>query len=83
MLVNARFFRSWDSPLRWPTHLPRGGVDLNTIRAWLGPVKLDTTHFIEMVHLGSRKEVNRRGHYRHNGRLLHRRTQPRILGRRA
>ena len=26
------------------THLLRAGVDLNTIRAWLGHVKLDTTN---------------------------------------
>ncbi len=25
-------------------HLPRSGVDINTIRAWLGHVSLDTTH---------------------------------------
>ena len=26
------------------THLPRAGVDINTIRAWLGHVSLDTTN---------------------------------------
>jgi integrase/recombinase XerD len=26
------------------THLLRAGVDINTIRAWLGPVSIDTTN---------------------------------------
>ena len=28
-------------------HLLRAGVDINTIRAWLGHVSLDTTHIYE------------------------------------
>jgi integrase/recombinase XerD len=30
-------------------HLPRAGVDINTIRAWLGHVSLDTTHIYAEV----------------------------------
>lgn len=32
-------------------HLLRAGVDLNTIRAWLGHVSLDTTHIYAEVDL--------------------------------
>jgi integrase/recombinase XerD len=32
-------------------HLLRGGVDINTIRAWLGHVSLDTTHVYAEVDL--------------------------------
>lgn len=31
------------------THLLRAGVDINTIRAWLGHVSLDTTHIYAEV----------------------------------
>jgi site-specific recombinase XerD len=33
------------------THLLRAGVDLNTIRAWLGHVRLDTTNIYADVDL--------------------------------
>ncbi len=32
-------------------HLLRAGVDINTIRAWLGHVSLDTTHVYAEVDL--------------------------------
>jgi integrase/recombinase XerD len=32
-------------------HLLRSGVDINTIRAWLGHVSLDTTHIYAEVDL--------------------------------
>lgn len=32
-------------------HLLRAGVDINTIRAWLGHVSLDTTHIYAEVDL--------------------------------
>jgi len=33
------------------THLLRAGVDLNTIRSWLGPVSLDTTQVYAEIDL--------------------------------
>lgn len=33
------------------THLPRAGVDINTIRAWLGHVSLTTTNIYAEVDL--------------------------------
>src|SRR6267154_6674502 len=34
-----------------PTHLLRAAVDINTIRAWLGHVSVDTTNFYAEVDL--------------------------------
>ena len=34
-------------------HLLRAGVDINTIRAWLGHVSLDTTHIYAEIGLES------------------------------
>jgi site-specific recombinase XerD len=35
------------------THLLRAGVDINTIRAWLGHVSLDTTNIYAEIDLGN------------------------------
>jgi integrase/recombinase XerD len=45
--------RNVHGPLRHTTavHLLRAGVDINTIRAWLGHVSLDTTHIYAEVDL--------------------------------
>ena len=37
-------------------HLLRAGVDINTIRAWLGHVSLETTNRYAQVDLGCRSE---------------------------
>ena len=39
------------------THLLRAGVDLNTIRAWLGHVKLDTTNIYAEIDLETRAKA--------------------------
>jgi site-specific recombinase XerD len=38
-------------------HLLRAGVDINTIRAWLGHVSLDTTHIYAEVDLEMKAKV--------------------------
>jgi len=38
-------------------HLLRAGVDINTIRAWLGHVPLDTTHIYAEVNLEMKAEA--------------------------
>ena len=39
------------------THLLRAGVDVNTIRAWLGHVSIDTTNIYAKVDLASLRLV--------------------------
>ena len=39
------------------THLLRSGVDINTIRAWLGHVSIDTTNIYAEVDLQRKAEV--------------------------
>ncbi len=39
------------------THLLRAGVDLNTIRAWLGHVSLDTTNIYAETDLASKAKA--------------------------
>ncbi len=39
------------------THLLRAGVDINTIRAWLGHVSIDTTNIYAEVDLQRKAEV--------------------------
>src|SRR5260370_4582167 len=39
------------------THLLRAGVDINTIRAWLGPVSLDTTNVYAEVGLEMKEKA--------------------------
>ena len=39
------------------THLLRAGVDLNTIRAWLGHVKLDTTNIYAEIDLETKAKA--------------------------
>ena len=38
-------------------HLLRAGVDINTIRAWLGHVSLDTTNIYAEVDLGMKAKA--------------------------
>lgn len=38
-------------------HLLRAGVDINTIRAWLGHVSLDTTHVYAEIDLEMKAEA--------------------------
>ena len=38
-------------------HLLRAGVDINTIRAWLGHVSLDTTHIYAEIDLEMKAEA--------------------------
>jgi integrase/recombinase XerD len=45
-------------------HLLRAGVDINTIRAWLGHVSLDTTHVYAEVDLEMKEGVGKRGYLR-------------------
>jgi len=42
-------FRPRNSRHTTAVHLLRAGVDINTIRAWLGHVSLDTTHIYAEV----------------------------------
>jgi integrase/recombinase XerD len=39
------------------THLLRSGVDINTIRAWLGHISIDTTNIYAEVDLQRKAEV--------------------------
>jgi integrase/recombinase XerD len=39
------------------THLLRAGVDINTIRAWLGHVSIDTTNVYAEVDLETKTEM--------------------------
>jgi integrase len=39
------------------THLLRAGVDINTIRAWLGHVSIDTTNVYAEVHLETKAKM--------------------------
>ena len=39
------------------THLLRAGVDLNTIRAWLGHAKLDTTNIYVEIDLETKAKA--------------------------
>jgi site-specific recombinase XerD len=39
------------------THLLRSGVDINTIRAWLGHVSIDTTNIYAEVDLQRKAEI--------------------------
>ena len=39
------------------THLLQAGVDINTIRAWLGHVSLDTTHIYAEIDLEAKAKA--------------------------
>jgi integrase/recombinase XerD len=39
------------------THLLQAGVDINTIRAWLGHVSLDTTHIYAEIDLETKAKA--------------------------
>ena len=44
--------------LIWPvTHLLRGGVDINTVRDWLGHVSVDTTNIYARVDLETKAKA--------------------------
>src|SRR6266478_7167741 len=48
-LVQCRLCRARHRRHSCAVHLLRSGVDINTIRAWLGHVSLDTTHIYAEV----------------------------------
>jgi integrase len=50
-LVQCLLFRPRNSRHTTATHLLRAGVDINTIRAWLGHVSLDTTNIYAEIDL--------------------------------
>ena len=47
--IQCRLCRQRHSRHTTAVHLLRAGVDINTIRAWLGHVSLDTTHLYAEV----------------------------------
>ena len=47
----CRLFDAQSSRHTTATHLLRAGVDINTIRAWLGHVSLDTTNIYAEIDL--------------------------------
>ena len=61
-------------------HLLRAGVDINTIRAWLGHVSLDTTHIYAEVDLDMKAKALAQCDLPDGGTLKRWRTEPGILG---
>jgi integrase len=52
-----RLFRPRNSRHTTATHLLQAGVDINTIRAWLGHVSLDTTHIYAEIDLETKAKA--------------------------
>jgi site-specific recombinase XerD len=61
-------------------HLLRAGVDINTIRAWLGHVSLDTTHIYAEVDLDMKAKALARCDLPDAGTLKRWRTEPGLMG---
>jgi integrase len=61
-------------------HLLRAGVDINTIRAWLGHVSLDTTHVYAEVDLDMRAKALARCDLPDGGTVERWRTEPGLMG---
>ena len=61
-------------------HLLRAGVDINTIRAWLGHVSLDTTHVYAEVDLDMKAKALARCDLPDAGTLKRWRTEPGLMG---
>jgi integrase/recombinase XerD len=55
------------------THLLRSGVDINTIRAWLGHVSIDTTNIYAEVDLQGKAEVLKHSNALHTANVTHKR----------
>ena len=53
------------------THLLRSGVDINTIRAWLGHVTIDTTNIYAEVDLQRKAEILKHSTALHSAGLIH------------
>lgn len=61
-------------------HLLRAGVDINTIRAWLGHVSLDTTHVYAEIDLEMKAQALARCDVPEEGALKRWRTEPGLMG---
>jgi len=61
-------------------HLLRAGVDINTIRAWLGHVSLDTTHVYAEVDLEMKAKALARCDLPEGGIVKRWRTEPGLMG---
>jgi integrase/recombinase XerD len=64
------------------THLLRSGVDINTIRAWLGHVSIDTTNIYAEIDLQRKAEVLSHSNALHTTLTTHKhwRDDPSLLG---
>ncbi|MGH2406099.1 MAG: tyrosine-type recombinase/integrase [bacterium] len=60
-------------------HLLRAGVDINTIRAWLGHVSLDTTHIYAEIDLEMKAKALARCDVPDEGTVKRWRTEPRLM----
>jgi site-specific recombinase XerD len=61
-------------------HLLRAGVDINTIRAWLGHVSLDTTHVYAEIDLEMKAQALARCDPPQGGTVKRWRTEPGLMG---
>lgn len=61
-------------------HLLRAGVDINTIRAWLGHVSLDTTHVYAEIDLEMKAKALARCDLPEAGTVKRWRTEPSLMG---
>jgi site-specific recombinase XerD len=61
-------------------HLLRAGVDINTIRAWLGHVSLDTTHVSAEVDLEMKAKALAQCDLPEEGTAKRWRTEPSLMG---
>jgi hypothetical protein len=61
-------------------HLLRAGVDINTIRAWLGHVSLDTTHVYAEVDLEMKAKALAQCDLPEEGTAKRWRTEPSLMG---
>ena len=61
-------------------HLLRAGVDINTIRAWLGHVSLDTTHVYAEIDLEMKANALARCDPPEEGTVKRWRMEPSLMG---